>query len=52
MSNWQTHLRMTIVWVYAMRVTQKFFEGLGNVSVPHRVTMRGRGRDSKLADFT
>jgi hypothetical protein len=32
-------------------VTQKVLLGLGIVSVPHKNTINGRGRDKMLADF-
>lgn len=35
-----------------MRVTQKVFDGLGTVKVPHKKTINGIGIDNILAEAT
>lgn len=35
-----------------MRVTQKVFDGLGTVNVPHKNTINGIGRANILAEAT
>lgn len=41
----------TTACVYAINVTQKVFDGRGNVNVPHSRTISGSGSDKILADF-
>lgn len=38
--------------MYAINDTQKVLDGLGTLNVPHRKTIKGIGKASKLCDLT
>lgn len=40
-----------VTCVYAIKLTQKVFVGLGTVNVPQKKTIKGNGSDNMLADL-